>query len=716
MALDVLITTNRIKSDPAGRELVTFLRDNADRLNLDGAALYYDFPTYADYETVAHKPDALLLSPVHGIVAIRIGLDNATSEWTAYDESLGQFCSILFGRLLKSRVLRRDRKQLRFDVVPVLYFPGGKAPKTTPESEVATSQQGFEDVLESLAGAQAEPLSDDQVAEARSVIEGAKALTRPQKRIVEDSERTPLSASLGALEEEIANFDEQQRRAALLTIAGPQRIRGLAGSGKTVILAMKAAHLYLTEPSARILVTFYTKSLRTSLTTLITRFIRHYRDEDPDWDRIHIRHGWGGASLSGVYTDAARRAGRVPLNFVAAKSKAPSDPFDFACRSLLSEEAVKPFFDYVLIDEGQDFPSGFYELCYALTKGARDEKSVIWAYDELQNIHNVKIRTPEELFGLDPDGEPRVSLDRSSAGLPFGATNDTVLSKCYRNQREVLVVAHALGFGIYSNIVQLLESPEHWQDVGYEVETDDFSVGQQISILRPERNSPATLKVPTTSPLIATKVASGVTEELAWIASELHAFIEGGLNPEDVMVVCLDDWNAREYFRDLSVLLAKKKIKTNNIIAPYTEPPFSIADHVTLSTVYRAKGNEASVVFAVGVDAANTKTRSGRNKIFTALTRTKGWLRVSGVGASATKLVNEIVKAQQTLPRLKFKMPDLQEVELIQRDLSQKQQKLHKIQDEYIQRLREEGFDENEIKEAILGTRDGRSKRSKKHK
>jgi superfamily I DNA and RNA helicase len=716
MALDVLVTTNRINRDPAGRELVAFLRENSERLDLEDAALYYDFPTYADYETVAHKPDALLLSPLHGVVAIRIGLENARAEWTAYDESLGQFCSILIGRLLKSRILRRDRSRLRFDVVPVLYFPGGKAPKANPESEVATSRDGFEKVLENLALAQEEPLSDEELAEARSVIEGAKAITRPQKRNVEDPRRTPIAASLAALEAEIANFDERQRRAAIVTIEGPQRIRGLAGSGKTVILAMKAAHLHLTNPDARILVTFFTKSLRASLTALITRFFRHYRDEDPDWDRIHVRHGWGGAKLDGVYADACRRAERIPLTFAAAQAKGAANAFDYACRTLLSEGVVKPFYDHVLIDEGQDFPPGFYQLCYALAKGTRDHRSVIWAYDELQNILNVKMRTPEELFGTDPDGQPRISLDRSSTGLPVGTQNDTVLSKCYRNQREILVVAHALGFGIYSDIVQLLESPEHWQDVGYEVETDDFKVGQNISILRPEANSPTTLNVPPRSPLIATKVASTLEEELAWVASEIEQFIGGGLNPEDVLVVCLDDWNARNYFRDLSVLLARKNINTNNIIAPYTEPPFTIAGHVTLSTVYRAKGNEAAAVFATGVDAANTRTRSGRNKIFTAFTRTKGWLRVSGMGTTATRLVGEINKARQHFPRLEFKMPDLQKVELIQRDLSEKQAKLLKIKEEYVQRLREEGFNDEEISEVILEAKDGRSKRSTKHK
>jgi superfamily I DNA and RNA helicase len=60
----------------------------------------------------------------------------------------------------------------------------------------------------------------------------------------------------------------------------------------------------------------------------------------------------------------------------------------------------------------------------------------------------VRMRNAAELFGIGPDGEPRISLERAAAGLPSNFTNDTVLSKCYRNKREVLVTAHALGFGI----------------------------------------------------------------------------------------------------------------------------------------------------------------------------------------------------------------------------------------------------------------------------
>ena len=183
---------------------------------------------------------------------------------------------------------------------------------------------------------------------------------------------------------------------------------------------------------------------------LITRFYRNYRDEDPDWDYIHIRHGWGGSTVPGVYYDASRRNRITPITFTGARQKTAGrgDPFDFVCRDLLQKAEIEPYYDHILIDEGQDFPGGFYELCFALAKGIRDEKKIVWAYDELQNILNVAIRSPEQLFGKDTDGQARISLDRSEPKLPPGATNDTVLSKCYRNQREVLVTAHALGFGI----------------------------------------------------------------------------------------------------------------------------------------------------------------------------------------------------------------------------------------------------------------------------
>lgn len=704
MPLDFVITTERISHDPIGREFVEHLQQKSGELGLDDGVLYYDFPTYSDYETVAHKPDALLLSGKHGVLAIRFVAESALSSpaeiaLRPMDESLTQFCSILIGRLLRSKSLRRDRSSLLFPVTPIIlvvpFEP--KAEVSSLDSVVIGSLGSFDAFIIENA---LQPISREALDEMRSVVEGAKAITRPQKRVVEDPQVQRLAAALSRVEAEIANFDQQQRRAALVQVPGPQRIRGLAGSGKTIILAMKAAHLHLSRPDERILVTFYTRNLRALLKNLITRFFRHYKDEDPDWSQIHILHAWGGSNLDGTYADACRRSSLVPLSFTEARKAAPFgvDPFDFACRDLLNRGQVEPYYDHVLIDEGQDFRETFYELCFNLCRGKRDSKNIVWAYDELQNIFDVQVRSPEQLFGIDEDGEPRISLERSARNMPPGAANDTVLSKCYRNQREVLVTAHALGFGIYGEIVQLLQSPEHWQDVGYEVLSPDYRVGEPVQIRRPEENSPVSLDQPQAGKIIDYRVAATPTDEVEWIVAGILDFLVGGLQPEDIVVITLDDRNARTYFNSLSSALAQREVETNNILAdPYSEPPFTIPGKVTLSTVYRAKGNEAAVVFALGADAVVTRTRAGRNKLFTAFTRSKAWLRVSGTGSAAAKICREIDEALAHFPDLEFTMPDLEEVELIQRDLSERSIRAKRIRDEYFRRLRDEGFRDDEI-------------------
>jgi superfamily I DNA and RNA helicase len=616
---------------------------------------------------------------------------------------LEQFCSILIGRLLKSKTLRKGRTQLKLDVIPVIYCDHQDAAHILEgcSSEIVTSIEGF---LELLEEAQKEPFSTEELNESRSVLEGAKALTRTGKRIVENPEQQRAALALSHLEAEIANFDQKQRRAALVVVNGPQRIRGLAGSGKTVILAMKAAHLHMSKPSNKILVTFFTKSLRSQIKDLITKFYRHYKEVDPDWENIHIRHGWGGSQTTGSYADASRRAGRTPLSYSEAVNSSPrgTDPFDYACDDLLKHGKVEAYYDHILIDEGQDFPTGFYKLCFELAKGERDDKNIVWAYDELQNILNVRMPSSDELFGRDTDLQPKISLERAGRKLPTGATNDTVLSKCYRNQREVLVMAHALGFGIYSDIVQLLESPDHWRDVGYELEPESFEVGSRVDILRPAENSPISITTAGTPDLIDHFEASNFEEEIEWIVQGIVGFLAEGLSAEDIIVIALDDKNMRSYFRRISAELSMRNIETNNIHSdPYSEPAFSIPGKVTLSTVYRAKGNEAAVVFAVGLDALSLKLRGNRNKIFAAFTRTKAWLRISGCGVYFKRLTEEIRLARENFPRLIFTMPNLTEINLIQRDLSERSVRAKKIRSKYLDDLKREGFTDDEVLEIL---------------
>ena len=114
-------------------------------------------------------------------------------------------------------------------------------------------------------------------------------------------------------------------------------------------------------------------------------------------------------------------------------------------------------------------------LCHALS---RNERFVL-AYDDLQTIFQATTPSTAEIFGTNAEGQPNTTFQE-----------DVVLHKCYRNPREVIVTAHALGFGLYGEkIVQMLESSEHWEDIGYIVREGNFQSGANIRIERPKENS-----------------------------------------------------------------------------------------------------------------------------------------------------------------------------------------------------------------------------------
>jgi superfamily I DNA and RNA helicase len=632
-----------------------------------------------------HRAGVLLASRSHGIDLFSVVSPNKLETISAADEDLSQLQSIIFGKCLQSKVLRRSQRELIFPVRGFLVAAGSSGIPAGLENEAITALTQIPDRLNNARMPQ--PLSADAWHELRAIVEGTKAIIRPKPRNVPASARnTPGSkpALLAELESEIANFDANQRRAAISIENGPQRIRRLAGSGKTVVLAMKSAHIHLNDPTANILVTFYTKSLYDFIRRLITRFYRQFNDRDPDWNKVHVRHGWGGKSMGGVYYDACLANGQTPMPLRSVVSYA--NPFEHVCAQVLASGDLKQAYDYVLIDEAQDFPSSFFQLCFAITSGGGTDRNVIWAYDELQNIINVKVASPAETFGRNAEGVALMDLERSAAKSQEGTSHDIVLYKSYRNPREILICAHALGFGIYSDtMVQTLENKEHWEDLGYEVEEGDFRVGSRITILRPEANSPLVIsKRQSPAQLIQVHIADGIPAEVSWVVESIRSLLAEGLDAGDIMVICLDDRNARDYFKQISNSLDSHNIHVNNLLAdPYSEPRFYVQEHVTLTTVYRAKGNETPVVFTIGVDAIyhNRKQQRARNKLFTAFTRAKGWLRVSGIGAGATKFKEEIDRALELMPRMQFMQPDPSQIMTLQRDLSDKESKLRRLEE-----------------------------------
>lgn len=70
---------------------------------------------------------------------------------------------------------------------------------------------------------------------------------------------------------------------------------------------------------------------------------------------------------------------------------------------------------------------------------------------------------------------------------------------------------------------------------------------------------------------------------------------------------------------------------------------------ITLTGIHRAKGNEAFWVFITGLENIEENNPQFRNQLFVAMTRTKGWLWISGLERGQDNaLYNEIRQVIQS--------------------------------------------------------------------
>src|SRR5690606_5338783 len=111
-------------------------------------------------------------------------------------------------------------------------------------------------------------------------------------------------------------LDSTQRQIALQIPNGPQRIRGLAGTGKTIILCMKAALAHKFFPNYNILFVFNTQSMYNQVEDLITKYYFNETGRMPDFSKLNILHAWGGSNKPGVYYNTAKSIGIQPLNYM----------------------------------------------------------------------------------------------------------------------------------------------------------------------------------------------------------------------------------------------------------------------------------------------------------------------------------------------------------------------------------------------------------------
>lgn len=78
-------------------------------------------------------------------------------------------------------------------------------------------------------------------------------------------------------------------------------------------------------------------------------------------------------------------------------------------------------------------------------------------------------------------------------------------------------------------------------------------------------------------------------------------------------------------------------------------------------------------------------------------------MRVSGVGEEAAYFLKEVSKALLKSPRLEFTFPDLNQVNMLQRDMSKREAQLVKLREKYQKDLKRLGLAEEDMAEFFTG-------------
>lgn len=512
-------------------------------------------------------------------------------------------------------------------------------------------------------------------------------------------------AKLKRLEDSIANLDNLQGRAVIETVDGVQRIRGLAGSGKTIVLALKAAYLHAQHPDWKIAVTFNTRSLKGQFRQLINTFTIEQTNEEPDWENLHILQSWGapgGGERHGLYYGFCQTNALEYYDYGAAKREfGRGHEFDGVCNKALGE-CAQPMgvYDAILVDEAQDFPPSFLRLCYEMLK---PEKRLVYAYDELQNLGSQSLPSPEEIFGKNPDGSPKVCLAPNQPGKP---QQDVILEKCYRNSRPVLVTAHALGFGIYrtpvadilTGLVQIFDHNQIWIEVGYKVTGGQLDDGCEVTLSRTETSSPTFLEEHSpVDDLIQFYCFNSKEEQAEWIAKAIKNNLKDDeLRPDDIVVINPDPLSTRDAVGPIRKILFEQGVNSHLAGVDTSPDVFFDADSesVAFTGIFRAKGNEAGMVYIINAQdcfSSFGNMASVRNRLFTAITRSKAWVRVLGIGKGMENLMQEFEQVKNNNFSLHFRYPtddERKHLNIVNRDMTEdERRRVRKKKDELAQLL-----------------------------
>ena len=360
-------------------------------------------------------------------------------------------------------------------------------------------------------------------------------------------------------------------------------IQGLSGTGKTELLLHKLKDIYLKEKNSKIFFTCHNRALANTLKERVPSFFNFMKvDEQIEWEkRLWVSRAWGAEKNinSGLYSYICNFYNIPFLGFGynVDYNKIFSEALDFL--NNIPSEDFEYAFDYILVDERQDFPEVFFKVC---EKVAREK--VFIAGDVFQDIFE--------------------NLDKKQLEV------DIILNKCYRTDPRTLMFAHSVGLGLFEKNKFNWFDDEGWRAFGYILERDN----NELHLTREPIRRFEDVKTDDFKSVEIVKSTS--TKD---IISIIKKIIDKDCNtkPDDISIILLED--NREIYEYIDTLSNQINTTFNWKVNRGYETKRKMENSLYISNPNNIKGLEFPYVICVTGGIQNTYKY--RNILYTMLTR-----------------------------------------------------------------------------------------------
>ena len=360
-------------------------------------------------------------------------------------------------------------------------------------------------------------------------------------------------------------------------------IQGLSGTGKTELLLHKLKDIYLKEKNSKIFFTCHSVALANTLKERVPSFFNFMKvEEQIEWEkRLWVSRAWGSQKdiNSGLYSYICNFYNIPFLGFGynVDYNKIFSEALDFL--NNIPSEDFEYAFDYILVDERQDFPEVFFKVCEKVAK-----EKVFIAGDIFQDIFE--------------------NLDKKQLEV------DIILNKCYRTDPRTLMFAHSVGLGLFEKNKFNWFDDEGWKAFGYILERDK----NELHLTREPIRRFEDIKIDDFKSVEIVK--STFTKD---IISIIKKIIDKDCNtkPDDISIIFLED--NREIYEYIDTLSNQINTTFNWKVNRGYETKRKMENSLYISNPNNIKGLEFPYVICITRGIQNTYKY--RNILYTMLTR-----------------------------------------------------------------------------------------------